>query len=81
MMKYALTGLAALTFPALALGQGVGTLDGNGDGVLTMDEVQASYPEVTVDMFTTMDLNGDGALDVDEVTVAQEAGLMPATDG
>ncbi len=82
MMKYAsLTVLAALTFPALAMGQGASELDTNGDGVLTIDEVQASYPEVTTDMFTTMDLNADGALDADEVSAAQEAGLMPATDG
>ena len=82
MTKYAaLTALAALAFPALAMGQSTAEFDTNGDGVLTIDEVQASYPEVTSDMFTTMDLNADGALDADEITAAQEAGLMPATDG
>lgn len=80
-MKYTLTILAVLGFPALAMGQGASELDANGDGVLTLDEVQASYPEVTADMFTAMDLNADGALDVDEVTAAQEAGMLPATDG
>ncbi|MEP1198651.1 MULTISPECIES: hypothetical protein [unclassified Tateyamaria] len=82
MTKYAaLTALAALTFPALAMGQSAADLDVNGDGVLTIDEVQASMPEVTTDMFTTMDLNADGALDAEEIAAAQEAGLMPATDG
>jgi len=82
MTKYAaLTVLAALAFPALAMGQSASALDTNGDGVLTIDEVQASFPEVTSDMFTTMDLNADGALDAEEITAAQEAGLMPATDG
>ena len=28
-----------------------------------------------------LDLNADGALDADEVAAAQEAGLMPPTDG
>ncbi|WP_299965516.1 hypothetical protein [uncultured Roseobacter sp.] len=52
--------------------------DANGDGVLTIDEVQAVFPDVTAEDFTTMDLNADGALDEAEVQSAQEAGLMPA---
>ena len=76
-----LTFVAALTVPALASAQDAASLDVNGDGVLTIDEVQAGYPEVTSDMFMAMDLNADGALDADEVAAAQEAGLMPPTDG
>lgn len=52
--------------------------DANGDGVLTIDEVQAAYPDITAESFSTMDLNADGALDEAEVQAAQEAGLMPA---
>ena len=52
--------------------------DSNGDGVLTIDEVQAVMPEVTVEAFSAMDLNADGALDAAEVEAAQDAGLMPA---
>jgi len=82
MTKYAaLTAIAALAFPALAMGQSAAEMDVNGDGVLTIDEVQASFPEVTSDQFTVMDLNADGALDADEIAAAQQAGLMPATDG
>jgi len=85
MTKYAaltaIAAIAALAFPALAMGQSAAELDVNGDGVLTIDEVQASFPEVTSDQFTLMDLNADGALDADEITAAQQAGLMPATDG
>jgi len=82
MTKFAsLTFIAALAIPALAMGQGASELDTNGDGVLTIDEVQASFPDVSSDMFTAMDLNADGALDADEVAAAQEAGLMPPTDG
>ena len=51
--------------------------DANGDGVLTIDEVQALYPDVGADGFSAMDLNSDGALDAAEVTAAEEAGLMP----
>ena len=76
-----LTFMAALAIPALAMGQGAADLDTNQDGVLTIDEVQASFPEITSDAFSAMDLNADGALDADEISAAQEAGLMPATDG
>jgi hypothetical protein len=55
--------------------------DTNGDGVLTIDEVQALYPDITVEQFTAMHVNADGALDDDEVVAAQEAGMMPPTEG
>jgi len=52
--------------------------DANGDGLLTIDEVQAVMPEITADAFNAMDLNADGALDEAEIQAAQDAGLMPA---
>ncbi|WP_298835495.1 hypothetical protein [uncultured Roseobacter sp.] len=71
-----------LTSIVLALGvAGAATAateaDANGDGVLTIDEVQAVMPDITADAFNTMDLNADGALDAAEIQAAQEAGLMP----
>ncbi len=51
--------------------------DANGDGLLTIDEVQAVMPEVTAESFTAMDLNADGTLDAAEVEAAREAGQMP----
>lgn len=63
----------------LASGAGAATAaDANGDGVLTIDEVQAVMPDITAEAFNVMDLNADGALDADEVQAAQDAGLMPA---
>lgn len=50
--------------------------DSNGDGVLTIDEVQAAMPEISVDAFNQMDTNADGALDAAEIEAAQTAGLM-----
>lgn len=69
----------AVAMPALAMAQT--NADTNGDGVLTIEEVQAVMPEVDADKFSAMDANGDGALDADEITVAQEAGLLPTTNG
>ena len=52
-------------------------IDSNGDGLVTMDEISAVYPEVTAEAFSAMDVNSDGALDADEVAAAQDAGLLP----
>ncbi|WP_170381053.1 hypothetical protein [Ruegeria atlantica] len=73
-----LTALA-IGLPALAIAQSAA--DENGDGVLTIEEVQAVLPEMNTDTFSAMDTNGDGALDEAEIAVAQEAGLLPASDG
>ncbi len=69
----------AYTLPTFAMAQSAA--DTNGDGVLTIEEVQAVIPEVDTDSFSTMDANGDGALDADEIKVAQDAGLLPPTNG
>lgn len=66
-----------LTGGALAMSDSAAQVDANGDGVLTIDEVQAVYPDVTAETFSAMDLNADGALDDSEVTAAEEAGVMP----
>lgn len=76
MTKFSTLTLIALTAPALAMAQL--SADANGDGVLTLDEVQIALPTASTDDFTAMDLNADGALDAEEVTSAQEAGLLPA---
>lgn len=62
------------------MGAGATEVDANGDGILSVAEVQAVYPEVTAEQFSAMDLNADGSLDNSEIQAAQEAGLMPATN-
>ena len=76
-----LTKTAALTIflaPSLALAMTAAEVDANGDGLLSVAEVQAVFPDVTAEQFSAMDLNADGGLDDAEVEAAQEAGLMPA---
>lgn len=68
----------ALCMPAFAMGQTAVQADTNEDGLLSLTEVQAVYPDMTEEMFATADLNGDGSLEDAEVKAAQEAGLMPA---
>ncbi|SFT83753.1 EF-hand domain-containing protein [Sedimentitalea nanhaiensis] len=72
-----LTFLSAFGLALPGLAMAATELDTNGDGLLTLDEVQAVLPETTAESFSAMDTNADGALDADEVSVAQDAGLMP----
>ena len=71
---------AILLTPAVAFA--TTEIDANGDWLLTFDEVQAVFPEITVESFSAMDVNADGALDADDIAAAEEeAGLMPPTEG
>ncbi len=65
--------------PVASMSDGL-EVDANGNGVLTLDEVQASFPDVTLNDYMAMDLNADGSLDAREVRAAEEAGMMPETD-
>lgn len=67
----------ALCLPAFAMGQSAIQVDTNEDGVLSLAEVQAVYPDMSEEMFATANLNGDGMLEGMEVKAAQEAGIMP----
>lgn len=81
MTKFVSLSILAMLAAPLAMAQSAAELDTDGNGVLTIDEVQANFPDVTSDAFAAMDLNADGALDANEIAAAQEAGLMPPTDG
>ncbi len=73
------TIVSAVFVTALAAGSALAaTADTNGDGLLTIDEIQAVMPDVSAEIFSAMDLNADGALDAAEIEAAQEAGLLPA---
>ena len=82
MNRFALTIAALVTAisPALAMSNSAVEVDTNGDGVLSLEEVQAVWPSVTTEDFETMDANADGSLDYTEIKTAEEAGMM-STDG
>ena len=82
MNKFALNVAALVTAisPALAMSNSAVEVDTNGDGVLSLEEVQAVWPSVTTEDFETMDANVDGSLDDTEIKTAEEAGMM-STDG
>ncbi|UWR24146.1 EF-hand domain-containing protein [Sulfitobacter sp. S190] len=68
----------AIVLPTTVLAQSMEDMDADGDALLSFEEVQGAFPDVTADQFNVLDLNADGVLDAEEVAAAQEAGLMPA---
>ncbi|WP_306116401.1 MULTISPECIES: EF-hand domain-containing protein [unclassified Roseovarius] len=77
-----LIGLGALANSAIAMGERAVEVDANGDGVMTVDEVQAVYPDITAEVFAEVDTNNDGVLDDDEMIMGLEKGLVPSpSDG
>lgn len=61
--------------------EGTIEVDRNGDGYMTLGEVQAVFPQITADVFSVMDANKDGALDDSEMVTGQEKGLIPVSIG
>ncbi|UOA31767.1 hypothetical protein DSM110093_01540 [Sulfitobacter sp. DSM 110093] len=70
--------LVAATFavPSFVLADTV-EVDANGDGLLSVAELQTVYPEITGEQFSVMDLNADGGLDAAEIQGAGESGMLP----
>jgi len=80
MTKYylplALVLLAGVGFATTSMDE----VDSDGDGLLTLDELQAAYPTLTAEMFETIDTDANGVLDLEEVAAAEEAELLPKQD-
>lgn len=56
-------------------------LDADGDGILTMEEMTAVYPDFTEAQFADADTDGDGMINVDELAAARSLGIIPADQG
>lgn len=69
---------AMLVLPATAFAQA--SADTDGDGMVSVEEFAAAYPDVAPDLFATLDTDESGTLDETELTAAQEAGLVPMDD-
>ncbi|MBK5933101.1 EF hand domain-containing protein [Rhodovulum imhoffii] len=75
-MKKFVPALAAVV---LAAGAAVAQVeDVDGDGVYSLDEILAVYPDLTEETFAEIDTNADGVVDADEMAAAVEAGLLGA---
>lgn len=76
-MKTARMALAVLVLgTSAAFAQAA--LDTDGDGMVSLAEVQAVVADFTEEQFAGADANGDGMLDEAELAAAVEAGVIPA---
>lgn len=73
--KFAAATSLAMLLPVM--GSAMTEMDTDGDGMLSMSEVQAAHPDMTEEQFNEADTNGDGMLDEMEVQAARDAGMMP----
>lgn len=65
--------ILALATPALAQAD---LEDTDGDGVYSIEELQAAYPEMTAEDFGRADVDQSGDVSAEELTVAIETGLL-----
>jgi hypothetical protein len=73
-MAAALVASLAIAAPGLAQS----AMDADGDGTVTLADVQALYPDVTEETFAAMDSDADGTLSEEEIAAATEAGMLPS---
>lgn len=75
MKKLVLTLGAMMAFAATQAAAQV--TDTDGDGVYSLVELQAAYPDLTAEAFTTIDVDANGSVDADELQAAVEGGTLP----
>lgn len=69
---------ATLTMGSAAQAQDVGSVDIDGDGLISEEELIAAFADdVNTYIFAASDLNEDGVLDEEELLSAQADGLIP----
>jgi Ca2+-binding EF-hand superfamily protein len=73
-------GLAAVTTALLAAPAFAATLDADGDGLVTLEEMTAAMPEISEETFMLIDANADGTVDAEELAAAEQAGTIPPQD-
>jgi Ca2+-binding EF-hand superfamily protein len=78
MKKLALALAAISSFAAVAAHAEMVVTDTDGNGTYSMDEMKATYTDLTEDAFKAIDTNADGSIDADELKAAIEAGTLPA---
>lgn len=69
----AATAAALAGFATAALAH---EMDTDQDGLLTLAELQAEYPDLTEATYDAVDANADGAVDDDELAAAWESGIL-----
>ncbi len=55
-------------------------LDTDGDGLVSLAELQAVYADFAAEDFAQVDIDGDGLLNGDEMALATESGMIPTPE-
>lgn len=76
MKKLVLTLGVIAAMAAAAAHAETAVTDTNGDGVYSMEELKAAYPEMTDEMFADIDADQNGVVSPDELSAAQEDGVL-----
>ncbi len=72
LIAFALTlGLSAVSAQAQTT-----VSDTDGNGVFSIEELTAAYPDMDAGLFGQIDVDGSGAIDADELQAAREGGLI-----
>ncbi|WP_284162961.1 EF-hand domain-containing protein [Frigidibacter sp. SD6-1] len=50
--------------------------DTDGNGTFSIEEMTATYPDMTPALFSEIDVDGSGAIDADELQAARENGQI-----
>ncbi len=74
-MIAAASTMATFGFSAMAQ-EADPAIDTDGDGMYSMEELQAVHTDLTEETFTSIDTNADGSVDPEEYQAAQEAGTI-----
>lgn len=68
--------VAALTAPMAVFAADFTSLDADGSGGITLNELQAMAPEATGESFAAADADSDGQLTEEELSAAMQAGTL-----
>ena len=79
-MKRLLAATLLVLSPGLAMAATLGDIDADGNGTLSLEELQAVFPALTEETMAPLDTNGDGALDEAEFTAAVDSGQLVAAE-
>lgn len=81
-MKNVTLVAALATSVAFSAGAMTAEIDTDGDGMASMAELQAWYPDVTEVIFQEIDTDSDGLVNDEEMAIAVELGTLadPVTD-
>ena len=73
--------LAVLAAPLATMGVAQSTMDIDGDGQVSFDEMLAVYPELTEEVYAVVDADGSGGVSEEEMQAAVDAGVILPPEG